>query len=615
MRRRSETREQRVNRVGRKLAKRRLARIYAQPHKLRPMMRAEREGRPAKFVAYDLETTRIRAGETPEPLYLTAFCEEWQASIRIHGNAHLSDVLENRFLTPENNKVRFVAWNGNNFDVYLIALALLEKPDYLIRPYLTRSKNLRGLRVEAIGRKDRKGKKLTWEFLDGISMTGLTGKPLKDFLKTFAPDFAKLDAPDWEREGFDARNPRHVAYAERDSEGLYRGLMEAERIMRDTFGFTLRPTIGNLGIRIFQSRIPMETTIWAPSLAVQKILREQVMRGGYCQRARRYDGPVWKYDLNQAYAAAMREAKLPAGKCFHSPFRLNPFAKVHVCRVEGTNPRNMIPFYYRGMDGKSAVALDSLPETWITSIEYDQLVREGWRLKVAESYFWDDHFSMVKFVDELEALRASAPGGPSGATGTMVKMIGNNSYGKTVEQLDGIELVMSLDCPDGFSHYQSENDQLQCVWYRFGKPALREYHQPQIGAFITAHVRMVVRRAILLAPERWLYADTDCVAFDKPVSGLPIDSAKYGAWKCEESGTEYWIIEKKVYARKDGAWDEKHVRHAKGMNVKRLDREAFEAWFNGKPPEQTQIQRQNFVKFITRAAPMFSERKKVGQAL
>jgi hypothetical protein len=439
-------------------------------------------------------------------------------------------------------------------------------------------------------------------------MTGLQGCTLKKFLATFAPDYAKLAGPDFEREEFNPRNPAHVSYAERDAEGLYRGLMEAERIVRDTFGETLRPTIGNLSVRIFQARMPADATCWAPSWKVRSVLRGQVMRGGYCFRARKWDRGLWKYDLNQAYVAAMREAKLPGGSCRHVSFGLNPYARVYIARLTATNARNTVPFYCRDLEGKALYALAELPETWLTSIEVEQLQREGWKLDIKESYFWQEPFSMKKFVDELETLRANAPGGPSGAQGTMVKMLGNNSYGKTVEQLDGLELVMALDCPEGFSQYQGEADELQYIWYRFGVPQAREYHQPQLGCFITAHVRMVVRRAILKAPDAWLYADTDCVAFTRPVE-LDLHPSRYGVWKCEEAGTEFYVIGKKVYASKDG-----RVMHAKGMNVRRLNLEDFRAWFNGRPPEQVQVQRQNFVKFVTGGA-MFREHKKVGEKI
>jgi hypothetical protein len=169
---------------------------------------------------------------------------------------------------------------------------------------------------------------------------------------------------------------------------------------------------------------------------------------------------------------------------------------------------------------------------------------------------------------------------------------------------------MSAEQPDGFSPYPVDDETaepgLEYVWYKIGEPMLREYHQPQVGAFITAQVRMVMRRAALLNPDVWLYADTDCNMFKAPVA-LEIDPKRYGAWKIEAEGERYKIIAKKVYISDDGK-----TKHAKGMNVKKLTGADFDKWLSGVPPVQRQMQRQNFVKVIS-GFDMFIEREKVGE--
>lgn len=576
------------------------------------MKRKETRPRLKRIIAYDLETTRIAAG-SPEPRYITAYGEGREdsdesnlfISMAVNSVLDLGRVLLDRFLLPELSGARFVAWNGNKFDVFLIGAALLHSENYILRPYLTRSKALRGLRVT---RKGKKGEKvLSWEFLDGISMTlGNAPMTLKKFLSIFAPEFGKLEGPDFEHEEFDALNRKHVEYAERDSIGLYHALMKAQGIVMEHFGVPLYPTIGNTGIRIFQKNIPANIQIWEPPYTVLNIIRDVVMRGGYCWMQRKYQGPIWKYDINQAYAAAMREARLPAGRCIHSGDAINKYASLFIVRVTGENPHNRIPFYYRDLEGDGVFGLRDIGDTWITSLEYKQLKAEGWKLNVKDSYFWDESFLMKDYVNRLENLRVNSPGGPNGAQGMMIKAIGNNSYGKTVETLDGIELLLSRDCPEGFFEYQAENDELRHIWFKLNRPIPREYHQPQIGSFITAHVRMVVRRAALLKPASWIYADTDCVVFSEPVD-LPISPSQYGLWKKEVEGEHYRIIQKKVYGKVGGG-----EIHAKGMNVKRLTDADLEAWFNGFAPKQTQLHRNNFLKVMTGSA-MFITHDKVGE--
>ncbi len=540
------------------------------------------------LIAYDLETTRIEAG-TPAPVYITAYGDAgFFVSRPVKDVVELCNILANSFLIESLKGCRFVAWNGNNYDAYFIGAALLHSNEYLIRPYLTKSNNLRGFKVFL-----KSDEKTYWEFLDGIAMTGIQA-PLKKFLETFAPDFLKLDAPDWATENFNPANADHRRYAERDSEGLYYGIKKADSILLESFGIPLQPTIGNCGIKIFMSRIPENVRVYSLEQDADAIVRSYVMRGGFCYAARLYDGPVWKYDINQAYAAAMREARLPSGRCYYLG-RGSDAPVPGIWKVDAAAPAgNLIPFYYRDTAGKSVFAFDELRDAWITSIELDQLKAEGWRCKVHCGFWWPESFDMKDYVDTLEDLRINGPGGPKSAQGAMIKAVGNNSYGKSVETLSSLELIMALECPPGFSHYQNHDVRLQHIWFRLNAPEFREYHQPQIGSFITAHVRMVVRRAALLNPRGWLYADTDCVMFDAPAVGLDIDGGRYGAWKVECENKRYRIITKKVYAD-----FEAKEKHAKGMVIKELTAHHFEEWFKGNAPIQDQTQRNNFLKVMT----------------
>lgn len=577
----------------------------------------KRDGELADIVAYDLETTRIAAG-TPEPLFVTAYADHrnYVLSTRVAGIAGLAAVIKEHWLIEKFNGAKFVAWNGNNYDVYFVALAVMELPEFVIRPYLTKGKSLRGLRI--LPREDlhlKPNQQRSWEFVDGIAMLGLQGKTLKEFLKTFAPEYQKHERESFDKREFDPNDIEDVEYAFRDSEGLYWGMQYAQEIIFERFRLGLRTTIGNLGIKLFEMRIPEGVRIVEPSLPALDVLRRFVCRGGYCHIMRRYSGPVWKYDLNQAYAAAMRDTKLPSGFVGHLKGE-SKYATVYMARVTGLNSQNQIPFYCRMEVGdgkvKTVFALTKIENSWLCSSEIDQLRAEGWKLTVHESFVWYDSFDMREYVDGLEHMRMNAPGGPSGAVGTMIKGIGNNSYGKTLEELEPLELVLSRDQPPGFVDYHGEENPgvIPYVWCRFVETPQKNYHQPQIGAFITAHVRMVIRRAALLNPAAFLYADTDCVMFSCDMtSQLDIDPRRYGAFKLEESGTDYKIIAKKVYCSLDFK-----TRHSKGLNVKELTFDDFVNWYEGRIPEQSQAQRQNFVKFLN-GKPMFVNRTRKGTAI
>lgn len=561
------------------------------------------------MIAYDFETTRIAEG-TPRPLYVTAYAPDFSIDGAVNDMAHLTHILMTRFLVPETMGAKFVAWNGNRFDAYFIAAALVRESRYRLRPYMTRSKTLRGLRVELAiddeGNEIPEGKRgQSWEFLDGIAMLGLAGVSLEKLLANFAPEHRKLiGVIDFEREEFNPANPDHRAYAMRDSVGLWHAMTRAQAIMLENFNQPLTVTMGGACIKVFQAHMPEGVIVRSPIPLVMETIREYVMRGGFCYCVRRYDGPVWKYDINQAYAAAMREASLPAGELVQirgTPRRLNmPF----IARITARNDANRVPFYYRTEQAGRLRAVFSdtvIRDTWITSIEYAQLLREGWQIEDHDAWAWSAQFSMREYVDKLERTRTTCEGGPSGPIGTMVKATGNHSYGKTVEKIEPIEFVIAAECPpDCLPFYGDGSDPIEHIYYRLDtdrKP--KTYHQPQLGAFITAYVRMVLRRAALLDPGAWLYADTDCIVFARDMTAaLDIDGKRYGAWKIEESGARYQIIAKKVYAEVSDDPAAKPKRSAKGMNVRRLSADDFTAWLHGEEPQQLQIQNNNFLAVL-----------------
>lgn len=525
----------------------------------------------------------------------------------------MREILRREFLTDEYLGSAFVAWNANRFDVFFIAAALVADDDLIMYPYMTKSKTIRGLRILKRSEMNEKRPK-AWEFLDGIAMTGLTALSLDKFVSNFAPDFPKMKGTiDFENEDFNPNNHLHKQYAARDSEGLYHAITHAQDILLEHFERDLSVTMGGAGIRIFQDHIPEQITISPLTDALHQAITEFAMRGGYCYCVRRYEGPVWKYDINQAYAAAMRETALPCGetmKVNFIPTRDCPFvAYVKVAK----QPKGKIPFYFKTTNGARTIAKFSATEisnTWLTSQEIRQLQSEGWHVEIGECYAWANHFTMKDYINRLEKIRMTCEGGPSGPIGTMVKAVGNHSYGKTVEIVSHQQFVISEDCPEGFVEYYDplQPDPIEHVFWRFDedrKP--KDYHKPQIGAFITAHVRMVLRRAILQSPDTWLYADTDCVVFSSDVTPkLDIHAKRYGAWKIEEEGTIYQIIAKKVYRSLD---DKK--RSAKGLNVKRLSSDHFQQWYEGEPPTQDQTQLNNFIR-VMRGSEMYRKQTRKG---
>ena len=602
---------------------RKLTQSYVSPDGKRikrnaPLVRKAKSFKRKPLIAYDLETTNIAEG-TPSVVYVTAFAGKtdlhngYSLSSPVIGDTreakllYLLYILETQMLVKENNRVRWIAWNGNRYDSYFIADALKLSDNWIIHPYLTKSHTLRGFKVKGIKGTDKE--KLEFEFLDGMAMTGLdtVSMPLKKFLAMFAPEYQKLtDAIDFETEEFDGNNPQHVAYAERDSEGLWYAMQAANEKFVTLTGNEMQPTMGRAAITYFQAKMPEGIKVWKAPEVANEVLHNVAKRGGYVWIPQQYTGPVWKYDINQAYAAAMRDCKLPCGSIAITQEYVPDLCGLYRCEISRNAPTG-VPFYYKDLKGTAGVTDGKRVETWILSNEIEHLRENDWSVDVSEGYVWSEHFNMKDFVDELEKLRFTDPQGPSGPLGLIVKTLGNSGYGKTLERLDGLTLVLAKKCPDGY--YPVMSDKLQNVFGQMDEIRIQPYHRPQLGAFITAHVRIVVREAALVMPDAFVYADTDCVAFTRPAPHLKIDPKRYGDWKLETEGKEHTFIAKKVYYGLDN--DGKEGKHAKGGRMKELTKKDFDLWFEGKPPEQDQLQRNNFIKTVT-GAPMFRTQKRKG---
>lgn len=538
------------------------------------------------IVAYDLETSRIpRDPSDPlsvDPKFLTMFGKGIRVADRTDTYDELGRAMISKMLTPDLVDTRFVAWNANRFDVRLMMQAVMDSSDeFTIKPYVAKQGGLRGVAIEQGERR--------WYFLDGMAMLGLQCS-LKKFLEVFAPKFKKLEL-DLENVEFDPDNEEHVAYAMRDSEGLYWGMQEAERILRKLTGRGAQTTIGSAGIKCFVSNLPPKAIVYALRSYQREQVENVVMRGGYVYVARQYDGPAWSYDVNQAYAAAMREQRLPSGATCDVQEFMPKLLGIYRCTISRT-PLSPVPFYVKTLDGTSVECFGERTKTILCSNEILCLKRHGWRIEVERGFVWQSYFLMKKFVDRLERLRKKhATGTP---INTMCKSIGNNAYGKMNEHVPPTRFVIARTQPEAALPYNPNDPLFKYVWVQYDENDQRKYyHRPHVAAFITSAVRCKLFDAIMIAPDDFLKADTDSVCFTRPVK-LPISTWQYGKWKLESDGDRHVIIGKKVYARWDSG-EHKWKFICKGLHTKKLTIEDFERWFDkGIVPQQSQMQLLSF---------------------
>jgi hypothetical protein len=204
---------------------------------------------------------------------------------------------------------------------------------------------------------------------------------------------------------------------------------------------------------------------------------------------------------------------------------------------------------------------------------------------------------MKHMVDVLEDARMNAPDGPSSPRGLMIKAIGNHAYGKLAERLSGLDYCAANQCPPGWSTIPNAPN----LYMRVNKQEPAVYHIPHLSAFITAHVRVQVMVAAHSVGSAFLYADTDSLIVEHGVQpDIVIDPKKYGAWKVEAINTPYCIVGKKIYAD----MSKMHGVHCKGLHPGQITQCQMLAWYGGQPPEQMQVQRISFGRFM-QEQPMF----------
>lgn len=563
---------------------------------------------PRPLIAYDLETTRIEAG-TPTVKYITLRGDGFLESYQLDGLPDLALVLESRMLTGIHQHKRFVAWYANTFDIYFVVLALIHhgKVPWLIKPYMTHKKALRGLVIQ-----HPDFERVRWEFIDGAAATGCMIK-LKKFGKQFAPLYPKqaIDVVN-----FDASNEAHVSYAERDVELLYHAMNEVENRFLSLTGNGLLATVGKAAVLYLAKEMPPKTHVYPPPAPIADLIHMQIKRGGYVWIAQAIKCQTWKYDINSAYPDVMGTEKFPAGTINHIEGEIKAkhcgIYRVTLSRsFDDARGVSSVPFYCKNLEGKARYLSHGTIETWITSPEVAFLLSQGWQVKIHEGWYWDQVFRFAAWKNKLEKIRVTDPAGPKGPMGTICKILGNAAYGKTGEILAGEDFVISTICPSGYEHYFDATlgtERELPLWYKTEDPDTAFYHEPQIAAFVTAYVRIKTMRAALWSPHTFLTADTDAVAFSAPVPELEalIDPLAYGKWKKESNGDRHVFIAKKVYANlKTG---EKHI---KGLSGSDISIEQMESWLDGDIPQQSQIQRQSFLKVLG-GEPMFKNLSRTG---
>lgn len=531
------------------------------------------------IIAYDIETSSIAAGVELELRYLTMRGEGFDYETRLESYADLEQHL--RLVWKRLcGGVRFVAHNGNRFDLRIVLAALADSEIWRVRCFVNKQTELRAALVI-------KGRKSAW-FLDSRAMLGLDCT-LEELCRSFGRTRARKTI-DFEKVQFDPDKAAHRAYARRDSAALFSAMQAAEQTSEALFGYPLQPTIGALAIRCFAASIPTGAQIHALPEQLYPIARNVVMRGGYCL-ARPYRGKLWTYDQNCAYGAAMR-SPLPAGRGAFVGAETDRLA-IYEVELERT-PRAPLPYPVRDpATYRATPTRGERVQTWLTSTEVVALRELGWNVHVLQGYCWPATFTMRDWIAELERTRLAFPA--RSVEALLVKQIAVNSYGKTLQESQEWEYQIARAQPNGgVPVCDDEGEIYPGIWMiPERKDTRRTYMRPQLAAFITAKVRLELYKIACENSEHFVRADTDSLSFSRPVR-LPLGRT-FGSWKLESRGELAVVVKNKAY------WTRRKAASA-GLQLPAATIREYEAWLrSGRAPKRPQRHLRAWLKHLAPA--------------
>lgn len=271
------------------------------------------------------------------------------------------------------------------------------------------------------------------------------------------------------------------------------------------------------------------------------------------------NAPVFEYDLNSAYPAAMQDLpSLAHGHWTHHD-AAGPWGKFTLYRIR-SNTHDIInpnPFFYRARNG--GILYPAQVETWVWAPEYRAgkayIDKYGGELEVLEVWEFVPDPGAPKpfaFVPTLYAKRQIAKALKQGVQ-IAYKLCLNSLYGKLAQQV-------------GWRAATSKN------------PArIPPFHQLEWAGYITSYCRAKILDAITADRDAIIAVETDALFSTRPLP-LPLNDG-LGAWK-EEVFDDFTYVQSGHYYARQG--DEQIIK-CRGIDKGEVTRADVEALLQAGP--------------------------------
>ena len=489
------------------------------------------------YITFDIETLpdkKTGSALLGEPCYITK-CDE--NGVTGFEESDLTGWMLHHIFKPDHHGKIIYAHNGFRFDYKHLSLSRLADLGFYGEIIADKNNNYKAIDVHS------PDGAFIWHLQDSFIKFNL---PLKKLLITFAPHLPKGDI-NFDKENFDVNNPEHIAYALRDSEGLYYAIEKIDDLFKSRFDISFhdRPTAPSLSLHAFKHFCKHRKVQYphAPKFS-QDEYRAAYFGGQTLALDCNQHDDVMVIDIHSSYGATMLQNPMPFGEIdsFATPEGSAAQyedadlveASVYVSREtfpalksvvvkdgkphKGNNAGHLDGYWY-GCELRQAVAMGTV----ITDI------RRIWRYAETTDI-------LQRFISILKKMR-QADGKTKGPLDAVGKLLQNSLYGKFAQEKADSALVFGGEMgPDDESEFDYQTQTFSDTVRRVPKESRGLPAPIQWGAYITALSRCRLNAAIALAPEKILYCDTDSVFIkrcDFPIFEHLI-GPEYGQWGIED---------------------------------------------------------------------------------
>lgn len=383
-----------------------------------------------------------------------------------------------------------------------------------------------------------------------------------------------------------------LKYNQHDSFILYHVILSFFKIIKDLFKIDIIscPTLSSVAFKIYKNKFLKKkiAITWANEYEDFK----KAYHGGAVDVYKPQANNIYCYDINSLYPHVMKENKFPIGE--HIYFKgEKPLNSIFgIVKAEITCPNTTYaPILLHKINGRTVAPTGSWTG-WYATIELENAIKYGYKIKILEGYRWEKSDYIFKgYVDKLYNLRLSYD--KNDPKNLICKLLLNSLYGRFGMKTNITEysIVENFDLNSEFSDLQIfdnvgllgidkiKNNYTDYKYKMENKEkteSLLEISTP-IAIFTTAYARILMSSYKFKYKDHLVYSDTDSLFLTCELPKSEIGS-ELGKFKLEYKIKKAVFIAPKVYSLL--LEDNSIITKIKGSKNKDISIEAFEILLN-----------------------------------